>query len=1257
MPSGTTILRFALCAVIALLQLAVTPAAGAELSAQALVQFQDIIGSKQARTAAEKKLDSNLLFAVRAHALAQTRGVVTVPDFVQSFIDKNVDADQTIFVVIKAPVSRELIAALQSLGAREVSEFPQFETVTARVPIGALLAIAQRSDVRSIGPREEAETQRHVPTSQEREQQMRYLSEAISNVGNVTWQGVTAHRADQAISTGITGTGTKVCVLSDGINSLAGRQATGDLPPTVTVLPAQSGNGDEGTAMLEIVHDMAPGAALGFATAFNGVASFATNIQNLRTVALCDIIVDDVSYFNEGAFQDGPIARAVNTVTASGALYFSSAANSGNLTHATSGTFEGDFVNSGAAVPAPITAFEGSVVALHSFGAAPYTTLTYLSRFVTLKWSDPLEASGNDYDLFVMNSTGTSILGSPGAGVQTGTQDPYEYAVCSSLAAGCTCDSYGCYFPAGARIYIVKYSGSTRALRLDTHRGRISNGTTGSTFGHNAAGSALSVGAVNVTTAGGGSFTGGPSNPVQNFSSDGPRKIFYNPGGTAITPSNILFGTGGGTTLPKVDLAAADCGSTTTPGFATFCGTSAAAPTAAAIAALVKSAKPTATKAQVTAALLGSALDIEAPGADRDSGVGIVMAPAAVTAALSPLTVSKAYLPSSISAGGVSTLKIQVTNPNAVALSGVAFTDSYPSQVQNAATPNAAVAGAGCSASSLAATGGGSSFAVTGATIPAATNCSFTVNVTSNTAGIYGNATSAVTTPIGLNTPGAFATLTVSGSGTLATSVTMDGTEPAMSARLVANGVSSVCAPAKSFPGTVAGTYTYKTTTAYNNGPERCVTVNFNQGTCGSSVLLSAYAGSFNPANLSQNYLGDAGSYQTLPFSFMAPANAAVVLVAASATSGVPAACQFSLTSAKLNTAPASTSGPITHGDASFALGASAFGPSPGADFKGVSATLATDHLSETGWWFRVQGDAREYHFPTPDSQTFSGNRATLAWNDVNARGLFSAQLVWTVQDLDGPGGPAPSGRVTGRMTVKNLSGSPLTLSLFAMANLDLSGTNTSDSATLDVAGRIIASDSLTSDQGLLEAGGASAYLVRPSGATSVGAVLGDAFVNDFDSTGLPFGPGDFTGGGQWKDRVLPVGGRFSIPFTLAVNAAQPFQDVTAASFAMTNIMAIKAAGITAGCGGGNYCASSSVSRQEMAAFLVRAVEGEPPAGYCGTTNPFLDVPYASGMCGPIKRLAELGITTGCGGGNYCPTGLVTREQMGAFLARAFLGM
>jgi hypothetical protein len=76
-----------------------------------------------------------------------------------------------------------------------------------------------------------------------------------------------------------------------------------------------------------------------------------------------------------------------------------------------------------------------------------------------------------------------------------------------------------------------------------------------------------------------------------------------------------------------------------------------------------------------------------------------------------------------------------------------------------------------------------------------------------------------------------------------------------------------------------------------------------------------------------------------------------------------------------------------------------------------------------------------------------------------------------------------------------------------------------------------------------------------------------------------------------------------------------------------------------------------------MAAFIVRAKEGEPPVNYCGTTNPFHDVPYTSSMCGYVKRLAELGITTGTGGGNFSPNGIVTREQMAVFVARAFLSM
>ena len=92
------------------------------------------------------------------------------------------------------------------------------------------------------------------------------------------------------------------------------------------------------------------------------------------------------------------------------------------------------------------------------------------------------------------------------------------------------------------------------------------------------------------------------------------------------------------------------------------------------------------------------------------------------------------------------------------------------------------------------------------------------------------------------------------------------------------------------------------------------------------------------------------------------------------------------------------------------------------------------------------------------------------------------------------------------------------------------------------------------------------------------------------------------------------------------------------------------------GCGGWNYCPSDNVTREQMAAFLVRAKEGEPASDYCGTVDPFSDVPAGSNFYKYIKRLSELNITQGCGAGIYCPSNNVLRDQMAAFLDRAFLG-
>lgn len=118
-----------------------------------------------------------------------------------------------------------------------------------------------------------------------------------------------------------------------------------------------------------------------------------------------------------------------------------------------------------------------------------------------------------------------------------------------------------------------------------------------------------------------------------------------------------------------------------------------------------------------------------------------------------------------------------------------------------------------------------------------------------------------------------------------------------------------------------------------------------------------------------------------------------------------------------------------------------------------------------------------------------------------------------------------------------------------------------------------------------------------------------------------------------------------------------PFLDVPIGSAFCKYIKRMKDLNITAGCSLTNYCPSQIVTREQMAAFIIRALEGNPAAGYCGSSSPFADVPTTSVFCGHIKRLQERRITLGCGNGIYCPTALVTRDQMAAFLARAFLGM
>jgi subtilisin family serine protease len=593
------------------------PLSAQQIADSAVQQMRDVLTLKKSFTSAQKKQSTDLVFAAMR---ARGESFGTIP--MASVRRPRAASNGAMLVDLRVNALPTVTQRIMAVGGRVLQSSARSLRIHAEIPVLSLDTVAALPDVRW----------------------MRSASIPHTNVGSVTSQGYVTHTANQAVKLGFEGVGVRVGVLSDSASpeGVAARIASGDLPPDVVVVPGQNGapGTDEGIAMMEIVHDIAPGAKLFFATAFTSEVSFADNIRTLRFTYGCDIIVDDVAYFDEGAFQDDIVADAVNDVTANGALYFSAAGNNNNLTSRTSGTWEGDFKNGGDPGEL-IDTIEGQPVKIHNFGSSNSAqTFDILRRPgppsspVFLKWSDPLGASSNDYDLFILDSTGTSVKAFS-AQPQTGTQDPLEF-IFPDLSCGTPVPAGFCP-EAGDRIVAVLFNGAARALRVETNEGILSIGTDGATYSHNAAASAVTIAATYWNSAHDGTrpFVG-PPNPIEIFSSDGPRKIFYNPNGTPITPNNFLFATNGGRTLQKPDATAADGVFCKTLGFLPFFGTSAAAPHAAAIAAIVKSVNPALTNAQIKNILLTTTVDNMAPGVDRDSGHGIVMALSAVMKSLNP---------------------------------------------------------------------------------------------------------------------------------------------------------------------------------------------------------------------------------------------------------------------------------------------------------------------------------------------------------------------------------------------------------------------------------------------------------------------------------------------------------------------------------------------------------------------------------------------------------------------------------------------
>lgn len=428
------------------------------------------------------------------------------------------------------------------------------------------------------------------------------------STGPVNSQGVSRMRSDVMQSlTGADGNGIKVGVMSDDCGSTEnlvnprvtnGELANGANAPVILDDSWGGSRSHEGLAMMEIVQDVAPLAKLYYATAFTGLANFANNV-NALAAAGCRVITDDIIYFAEPVFEDGPLSTTIDNVcTANNVVYTSASTNFGN-----NNTYYFTYNNLAGQT---IGNLGGGYNVENFDGAGDFQNQITVNNgqtvFVSLHWDDKYGASANDFDIYLVNSTNTVALAAATGG-QNGTQNPYEQMSFTNSSG--VAQTY--------QVIITRFATSagdpnaTPRMRLFVFRNssmEYTNKTT-STLGHPTASKGIGVGAIDVTQ--------NNYNAIEGFSSQGPTNIidFSVAGSRNVSSTRI-----------KPDLSCFDGGVTSVPGFNPFYGTSAAAPHAAGVAAQLLTLYPGLTGAQARAALLAGCIDYGAAGADNVFGAG-----------------------------------------------------------------------------------------------------------------------------------------------------------------------------------------------------------------------------------------------------------------------------------------------------------------------------------------------------------------------------------------------------------------------------------------------------------------------------------------------------------------------------------------------------------------------------------------------------------------------------------------------------------